>query len=1349
MSGAHPTLPSNSEWCDPNNPPIAEELRQRWENGEHERTRFLTIGLSLAGNVNASERIRPLRFLITDGSRLGYDIHTTYETGHNQQKRAYDHSRFKQVLEGRGVICESQAEYERQVARYLFGFNDVKDFQKLINLLLVLRRPNLSSELNFSKVHEYLKQSLRKISSETTNRVIGTIERIDAIQSEIERIQEAYDATERLHRAQQSLVLSRTQIAACGYVAAQLTEDTLQNRVSRLRQDLSHANNEHTQAQTRSQTLQIEQAQANGQIKALEASEGLQVAKQLATARERVRETEAQRQLQEQSLQVARYSLQTNAKNLQRQHLRFEKMKTESLTQLQELHSIAAEECYWELAAFQLEEALRQITTISTEAPSAPEVPPGITTLLSIQSEERLTWLCHLEELHQQREKLETKVQNARSLETTRFQELDEARRRFQSARDRAYTAQQNLTKTLEQFIITSEAVTSFSSLSTIDEYIQQQTEIVDDESLPGSIVEQFTATLQGYRQIIETLENELTSIADQIQGELNELQLLTGSKNHEVSELEAIYEQKLSEPEFTPQRSPRHTMARAKLAEQGIHALPLYALLDLAPGVDSEEAGRIEYMLEDAGLLDALVIASEQAAAADALLVAEGLSDCRLDITTISRSTGDLQKMQASLQHKLCFDTSVNDEQYGDNQSWEATTTAILTAIGYHTKTGETLCAMNEDGTWTHGLLTGHASSGEARYIGKATRQRARQQELDTLNEKRTQLNQELKWLYGRLAQYEEQLTQVQEKQTHLRKVLAQSNLEEISVELSHVNMSLDEMTKKYQKARQQTQEVRQSYNVLLAQLERESQNIGPLAGDIKRVQGALVGVIKLKNQAKSVQVQLENITHTWEEYHKEQVAREQAQANEANVTRLYEQICHQAFQVQAEAQELQQIAEMANVEELGERLRELRELSERLSTQLDEAKAHTIRADERARNVESHLAEVEVQLQQALGERTERQQRFVDLLGAYPVEALAAAQQVASARNTISAARKLLGPTFREGDLQARKEQLESEYRDTYNALSRTFNREQSFLLEYGPNLDDQGHVLFLNENKSRPVDLLGILSDRIEMQRTLLGQEDRQLFEDFLLQEITEAIRTHILESEEWVQQINGVLSGLPMIGEHYSLQWKPEIEYDLAKPGGHLAQHYKLLRKPAQTLTTEETEILMGAFRQEIEAVRLRQQDNPDTNFMDALEEVFDYREWFHFDVLVTPLGGQRQRLTDRIAGTRSGAEQLFALYVPLFAALGALYRTAAPGAPRLLALDEAFDKVSVANTQRIMEFLVSQDFQWIMTGPQISGTGAKISACARYLMLHEKGLPFATASASFWSESQNLQEAEEN
>lgn len=1341
------------EWCNPDAPPIAPELRQRWENGDHDKTRFLTIGISLAGNVNASDRIRPLRFLITDGSRLGYDLHTIYETGNKHDKRAYDHARFKQQLEGHGIICDSQADYERQVARHLFGFTDEKDLEKLINLLLVLRRPNLSSELNFSRVHDYLKQSLRKISGETTHRVIGTIERIDAIQDEIERIQEAYNSTDNLHRAQQNLALVRAQVAACDYLGAQLAEDTVLSRVKKLRRDVSTAENERKKADTQAQALQTEQYQVSGQIKALEASEGLQVASQLTAARERTHEAEAQLQLQEQSRLSAHHSIQVNLDNLAQQRERFGKAKAESAAQVRELLQVASDEAHWEVAAFQLEEAMQQIHAIAMDAPLRPEVPLAVTSLIGEQSAERTAWLRRLEELHQQREKLEAKVQNARMLETMRFQELDEARRRFSDAQDRGYEAQQNLTSTLKQFSVGARFIApliapsfALEALETLDEGMQPQDDTGDDESLAGNIVEQFAQALDNYRSAIDALERDLLDAADAAQGELNELQLLTGSKNHEIAEITALYEQKLAEPEYAPLRPTRRTLARAKLAGQGIAALPLYALLDFVPGINDTEAGRIEYMLEDAGLLDALVVAPAQVAAADALLAAEGLSDCRLNIADIGAGLNAANIASAGGMHGLRFDTAVNTCMDGDATDWEAVTTQVLATLGQ--QTADSKWSANEDGSWTHGLLTGRAGSGEARCIGKATRLRVRQRELDELDEQRTKLVEELQWLHGQLAHYEQQLTLLQEKQAQLRKFLAASSLEEIYAELAQARLALANARSKYQKTHLQTQEARQHSNAVIATLERESNGIAPFASELRHVQNALMGVVKLKNSAKSLQLHLSSIIHTWEDYQQANESLAKSRANEATVLQMYDRVRSQALQAKAEVEELQRIAAFANAEELSQRLRSLREQSELLTRQLEEARAIYIRADERARGAGENLTEAETQLLEAQQHRTTKQAVFSDSLHAYPVEELVKAQRLAADQQYVKAALSVAkiapaGETLRESDVALRKEQLEVEDRDTYNALARVFNREQPILLEYGPDLDDQGHVVFLNEQKSRPVELLELLGERIEMQRTLLGQEERQLFEDFLLQEIAEAIRTHILEAEEWVQQINSVLSGLPMIGEHYALQWKPLQEYDVTKLGSHLAQQYKLLRKPVPALTAEETETLMGAFRSEIDSVRLRQQENPETNFMDALEQVFDYREWFHFDVLVTPIGGQRQRLTDKVAGTRSGAEQLFALYVPLFAALGALYRNAAPGAPRLLALDEAFDKVSVANTQRIMEFLVSQDFQWIMTGPQVSGTGSKIPACARYMMIHEKGSPVATASASFWSDSQSL------
>ncbi len=1330
------------EWCDPDNPPIAQELRQRWENGEREKARFLTIGLSLAGNINASDRIRPMRFIITDGSRLGYDIHTLHETANKNEKRAYDQSRFKQVLEGHGIICESRDDYEQKVARYLFGYTDVKEFQKLITLLLVLRRPNLSTELNFSRVHDFLKVSLRKISGETTQRVIGTIERIDAIQNEIERIQEAFSAAERLHHTLQNVALVGAQLAACEYIDVQQVEDSVQAKVNKQRKDLATSENERDKAEARSQALQVEHHRVSGQIKALEASEGLQVAQRLASARERSRNTQAQLHLQAQNLEAARHAMHETQQSLERQRARFERTKTESASHLQELSQIAAEECYWEVAAFQLQEASKQVGMTSVNTPSSPEVPVGITSLLDVESEERMAWLHRLEELHKRREQLDAKIQNARELESIRFQELDDISRSFQHTKDRAYEAQQNLAKTLESF--------NSSALFSVDELMPPPVDISDDDALLANVVEQFANALESYSQVIDALDRDLTDLADQLQGELDELQLLTGGKMREVSETKALYEQKLAEPEYTPQHPTRRTIARARLAEQGIAALPLYALLDFAPSInsESEEAGRIEYMLEDAGLLDALVVAPAQVAAADALLAAEDLSDCRLDVGTLSNATNQ----DANLGRWLRFDTAVDDAMNNGNDGnsdWEAVAAMVLAAVGHgsgtHTmEATDARCLLNEDGTWRHGLLTGHAGGGAARFIGKANRMRVRQRELDELQEKWATLDEELRALSKQIADYEQRRIHIQEKQAELRKALSNSGMEEMYNKLVSAKTALDDARGKYHKARQQTQEARQNYNTLTAQLERESTGIGALASDPRQVQKALMGVVKLKNQARTVKNQLTAIPSNWEEYQKVRDALEKARTNAAKVADLNDYARNQALQAQAEENELQRIAEISNVEELSERLRVLHEQGEKLLTEIDEVKARHIRADERSQNLSNLLLESEIQLTRARAERTKKQGHFTRQLTAYPVEQLVQLQQVASSGNILNAAQGLLEGVLLENDIAIQKEQLEDKQRVAYNHLLQSFNQEQHLLHEYGPSLDDQDRVLFLYENKSNPAELLQILSDRIEMQKTLLDQKERQLFEDFLLQEIAEAIRTHILEAEEWIQHINGVLRSLPMIGEHYELTWKPPVEYDMTKLGSHLARHYKLLRKPSQTLTAEETETLMGAFRQEIDTVRQKQEEDPGINFMEVLEQIFDYREWFHFDVWVTPIGGQRQRLTDRLAGTRSGAEQLFALYVPLFAALAALYKSAAPGAPRLLALDEAFDKVSVANTQRIMEFLVSQDFQWIMTGPQISGTSEKIPASARYLMIHEKGSPVATASASFWAGNQDFQ-----
>jgi hypothetical protein len=142
--------------------------------------------------------------------------------------------------------------------------------------------------------------------------------------------------------------------------------------------------------------------------------------------------------------------------------------------------------------------------------------------------------------------------------------------------------------------------------------------------------------------------------------------------KNEAARQARIAYEQKLQEPEYTPYRSEHRRKARECLESKGVTALPLYMLIDFTPEIDSQSslAGGIEYLLEDAGLLDALVVLDTDAATADAILVEEGLSDCRLDVQHLTNDHGQQDQQDSTVpslsKRLLQIDPAIHDILHG-----------------------------------------------------------------------------------------------------------------------------------------------------------------------------------------------------------------------------------------------------------------------------------------------------------------------------------------------------------------------------------------------------------------------------------------------------------------------------------------------------------------------------------------------------------------------------------------------------------------------------------------------------------------------------------------------------------
>src|SRR5258708_226512 len=163
-------------------------LHRIWESGTRP---FLTIGMSITGNKKAtSGSISAYRFLITDVSRLLYDIPFP--------RANFTSNQFREALKTHGTICNKQEEYKEYVARYLFGMREAGTFHKLINLLLALRQPNLSSRLTLQDVHTYLANSLPTIPGDATRQAVETVNTMEELTTYIDNLTDAQQEAQAL-----------------------------------------------------------------------------------------------------------------------------------------------------------------------------------------------------------------------------------------------------------------------------------------------------------------------------------------------------------------------------------------------------------------------------------------------------------------------------------------------------------------------------------------------------------------------------------------------------------------------------------------------------------------------------------------------------------------------------------------------------------------------------------------------------------------------------------------------------------------------------------------------------------------------------------------------------------------------------------------------------------------------------------------------------------------------------------------------------------------------------------------------------------------------------------------------
>jgi hypothetical protein len=290
-----------------------------------------------------------------------------------------------------------------------------------------------------------------------------------------------------------------------------------------------------------------------------------------------------------------------------------------------------------------------------------------------------------------------------------------------------------------------------------------------------------------------------------------------------------------------------------------------------------------------------------------------------------------------------------------------------------------------------------------------------------------------------------------------------------------------------------------------------------------------------------------------------------------------------------------------------------------------------------------------------------------------------------------------------------------------------------EADYRLDYDPT--GVVMVFVIDEDGRNPVGVFASkVAERAREQGVLLEERERTVLEDELLTGLARQIHGRVLAARDLVRGMNADTRSRPMSsGTAIGIRWAHSDKIDDRQRATS-----RLLTRDAQGLGPSGLAELRGVIREMIRDYRAA---HPRATYKEVLSEVLDYRAWHTFELLLIVPGEPEVRLTRARHSVMSGGEKSAAIHLPLFAAANALYSSARPHCPRMIALDEAFAGIDDKYKPDLLGLTVKFDLDLFMTGHDLWVHHETVPMAAHYDMHHDKTARVVSAMLVLWDGTQ--------
>jgi uncharacterized protein (TIGR02680 family) len=1184
-----------------------------------------------------------------------------------------------------GELIDAASFYRERVNALLFGVAQDR-YEAIVRLLLSLRKPQLSQTLDPQELSARLTEALPELDRDAVLRVSSRLDQLDRLRAEVAELAEVKAAVATFARTYRNWARAALRDRGAALVEAVRARDLRASELEAARAAAATAAGRLAALREREHELDLSLSSARAAERELRASEDWRAAERLEELRRMAESASAAAAQALAELERARHE----ATELQAADERADAALSEQqavVAALLERCSVATDEAGVSAhgaAVAGLVEEDRDLDAVRS--------------LLDQLADARAEVIAAMAELA----KLLAASQRDYEVARERFEAAEAGQRRRQAERaaaaERLEAVRGELLEQLDAWL------DGLERLPVDDSFADELATRIARAGEPGApaarelVADRARDCEQGLRDSLARVGATRASLAVEREPLASEHALLSAHEDP------------------TPEPLPFRTADRA-----GRAGAPLWALVDFADGVDDEQRAGVEGALEGAGLLDAWVTPDGTLLDADdAQLLAAGPK-------VEGRSLGDLL-------------LPADDAAVGADVMCELLgRIAVDTVAEPHAR-----AAVAPDGSFALGPLRGRHRVGAARYIGAAARAANRARRLDELARELAALDERDRALAAEAAALERDLEQLDHEVRRLpddgAAVRAYVQLERARAE----EQRAAELTAAEQEtmaargaelteARERATAHAREHSLPAPGEEAGLARVRDAVAAYRTACGELVAAERLRRERRGAADGARDHAARAARAVGNASVRAEASARDASarVGAHREAAAAVGVSVEQLRARLAQLEGAASDAERG-----LRETHEQQIAVVDEAAA----ARRDAEHAEAALADAE----RVVADRHRRIARLGPL-GAWSL-ALGddAPEDHAGARDwplerTLAALeavpREALATRRAFDTLLADVDHEADELRHRLSA-SADFQVSRERVVA-----DSELTVVQVRHGgRTHPIgELERWLEGELQARERTIAEEDRRLFESFLVGGLADALRERISAAGALVASMNEALAGCTTSsGMSIELEWRPREHAESNPPA--LRDAVGLLRRDAALLADDARARLVEFLRRRIDDARHSLEQGSSTEHVMA---ALDYREWHEFRVIQLK-EGRREVLTRRRHQQGSGGEKAVALHLPLFAAAAAQFSTAEPTCPRMILLDEAFAGIDERMRAQLLGLLERFDLDFVLTSHELWGCYPELSALGIYHLHREPGIPGVATAHFRWDGTRRVE-----